>query len=108
MCLKDTEIDILIRKNETLKDEIAKLKAEIERLKAECGNQSTLWSQHYQSIFETTKEIIKSEAYKEFSNRFEKKLKDVQFTIGQTWDIKCCLNETLSELTEQKESESNA
>lgn len=30
---KDTEIDILIRKKETLNDEIAELKAEIERLK---------------------------------------------------------------------------
>ena len=30
---KDTEIDILIRKNETLKDEVAELRAEVERLK---------------------------------------------------------------------------
>jgi hypothetical protein len=30
---KDTEIDILIRKKETLKDEVSEMRAEIERLK---------------------------------------------------------------------------
>ena len=30
---RDTEIDILIRKKEALKDEISELKAEVERLK---------------------------------------------------------------------------
>lgn len=44
-------------------------KAEIEKWKAECGNQSTLWSQHYESIFETAKETIKSEAIKEFAEK---------------------------------------
>ena len=35
---KDAEIDILIRKNNTLKDEIAELKAEIERLRIQQSN----------------------------------------------------------------------
>ena len=46
-----------------------RLKAEIERLRAECGNQSTLWSKHFESIFETAKETVKSEARKEFAER---------------------------------------
>lgn len=70
---KDIEIDILIRKKETLRDEIAEQKAKIERLKAECGNQSALWSKHYERIFETTKEYLKSEARKEFWERLKSK-----------------------------------
>jgi hypothetical protein len=44
--------------------------AEIERLRKECGNQSALWSKHYEGIFETAKETIKSEA--------EQKLKEMR------------------------------
>lgn len=40
---------------------------EINRLKAECRNQSALWSKHFEDIFETTKEVVKSEAIKEFA-----------------------------------------
>ena len=40
------------------------LQAENERLRKECGNQSALWSKHYEDIFETAKETIKTEAYK--------------------------------------------
>lgn len=36
----------------------------------------------------------------EFINKFEKKIKDVRFTIGQTWEIQCALKQTLKELTE--------
>lgn len=46
--------------------------AKIERLVAECGNQSTLWRQNFESIFETAKETIKSEAIKEFAERLKK------------------------------------
>lgn len=45
--------------------------AEIERLRTECGNQSALWSKHYEDIFETAKETVKSEAIKEFWNRLQ-------------------------------------
>lgn len=46
---------------------------EIDRLRTECGNQSTLWSQHYESIFETVKETLVIEAVEDFI----KKLKDI-------------------------------
>jgi CRISPR/Cas system-associated endonuclease/helicase Cas3 len=48
--------------------------AEIERLTKECGNQSALWSKHYEDIFETAKETIESEAIKEFAERLNEKL----------------------------------
>lgn len=48
---------------------IATLQAENERLREECGNQSTLWSKHFEGIFETAKETIKSEARKEFAEK---------------------------------------
>ena len=86
---KDTEIDILIRKNETLKDEVAEQKAEIERLQNE----------RIERIRELTrvvydKEIaeIKSEARKEFAERLKCgvpqetgviRCKDVDFTLTE-------------------------
>ena len=54
-------------------DLINRLQAENERLRNECGNQSTLWSKHFESIFETAKETIKAEAYKEFAERLKAK-----------------------------------
>ena len=50
-------------------DLINRLQEENERLLKECGNQSTLWSNHFESIFETAKETIKAEARKEFAER---------------------------------------
>ena len=55
-------------------DLINRQKAEIERWRTECGNQSTLWSKHYESIFETAKETIKAEAIKEFAERVREEL----------------------------------
>ena len=49
------------------------LKAEVERWRNECGHQSTLWSKHFESIFETAKETIKAEAYKEFAEKLKEK-----------------------------------
>ena len=54
-------------------DLINRLQAENERLITECGNQSTLWSKHFESIFETAKETTKTEAYKEFADRLKYK-----------------------------------
>lgn len=54
-------------------DLINRLQAENERLRAECGNQSVLWSKHYGALFETAKETTKAEAYKEFANRLKEK-----------------------------------
>lgn len=57
-------------------DLINRQKAEIERLRAECGNQSTLWSKHYESIFETARETAKAEAIKEFAEDIQEEISD--------------------------------
>ena len=64
--------------NEDVLDLINRQKAEIERLKAECGNQSALWSKHYENIFETAKETVKAEAVKaEAVKEFAERLKEM-------------------------------
>jgi hypothetical protein len=35
--------------------------------------------------------------------RFEKEIKDVQFTIGQTWEIQCALKDVLKEMAVNKD-----
>ena len=76
---KDAEIDILIRKKETLRDEIAEQQAEIERLREE------LIVKDYKEIpikmervyrigcGEACVEAIKAEAYKEFAEKLKQK-----------------------------------
>ena len=44
----------------------------------------------------------REKAIKEFVKRFEKKIKDVKFTIGQTWEIQCALKQTLQKLSAEK------
>ena len=39
-----------------------------------------------------------SEPVQEFIKRFEKKIKDVKFTIGQTWEIQSALKEVEKEM----------
>lgn len=50
-------------------DLINRQKAEIERLQEECGKQSVLWSKHYESIFESAKEVVRAEALTDFAER---------------------------------------
>ena len=50
-------------------DVILRQKAEIERLQEECGKQSVLWSKHYESIFESAKEVVRAEALTDFAER---------------------------------------
>ena len=53
---------------------------------------------------ETIKAIkgCKAEAIKEFAEKFEKNIKDVNFTLGQTWDIQTALEKTSKEMTEER------
>ena len=78
---KDTEIDILIRKKETLKDELAEKQAEIERLKpfeekiAEYNSSIRVEDMLvFASSLEEWLEFcddLKAEAYKEFAERLK-------------------------------------
>ena len=74
------------------------LQAEIERLNKEIDRLSQCVMYHDGQIVDA-----KAEAVKAFAKKFEKKIKDVKFTIGQTWEIKCALKQTLQEMTEVKE-----
>ena len=75
---KNTEIDILIRKKETLKDELAEKQAEVERLKSFrkegfinlLGN-CLVFSKNLQD-YNDMRKGLKSEARKEFAERSEK------------------------------------
>ena len=77
-------------------DLIKRQQAEIERLNKEVDRLSQCVMYHDGYIVDA-----KTEAIEEFVKRFEKKIKDVKFTIGQTWEIKCALKQTLEEMTEQ-------
>ena len=57
LCQEDLHRDAL--------DLINRLEAENERLRKECGNQSELWSNHYESLYQTALGTIKPKAYKE-------------------------------------------
>ena len=83
-----------------LSHRLNELNAAIERLKAECGNQSTLWSQHYESIFETVKETIKAEAIKEFAERLK--------TTNGTMDKRIVSVERIDNLVKEMGGEHNA
>jgi hypothetical protein len=50
----------------------------------------------------------KSEAIKEFVKKFEKKIKDVKFTLGQTWEIQNALKDTLKEMVGDDNGENRA
>lgn len=61
--------------------ECDRIKAEIERLKVESAN----------IVARTLK-------------KFEKEIKGVGFTLGQTWEIQCALKNVLKEMTEEKKN----
>ena len=53
---------------------------------------------HSIKLLEKDVQTAKSEAVKEFVKKFEKKIKDVKFTLGQTWEIQNALKDTLKEM----------
>ena len=105
---KHTEIDILIRKNARLKDEVSELRAEVERLKSP-----------YEQQVEVSKKLeaeIASEARKEFAERLDDLLNNEggcdsePGTWARGWDDAITraieISSTLlTELTERKEDE---
>lgn len=83
----------LINGQETLQKHIAEQKAEIESLEksVKVNNAGVI---HYKSLYKTAK----TEAYKECLKKFEKNIKNVKFTLGQTWEIQNALKKTLKEM----------
>jgi predicted RNase H-like nuclease len=91
---KDTEIDILIRKKEALRDEISELKAEIERLEFD----NVHWNDWE----------VKCRAIKEFWSKLKthtRKMKSSDFS-GEFWDKAILVEDgdnLVKEMTERKE-----
>ncbi len=54
------------------------------------------WKDKYKRL--VIQEDIKAKAVKEFVMRFEKKIRDVKFTLGQTWEIQSALKEVEKEM----------
>lgn len=118
---KDTEIEILIRKKEALRDEISELTAEVERLQKiivgfmdEVGTWSNKYDVDISNIHKlpllakedlSIKNKIKSEAYREFADLI--KAKGTPVTGGKGFEgvyVMCSnivIDNTLKELTDQ-------
>ena len=67
--LNQDEVNRAITMREKVLQIIEGKQLEVEKLMNECGNQGILWKQHFESIFESAKEVIKIEATKEFADR---------------------------------------
>lgn len=93
----EDRIDVI---NSEKNDTICKLRGEIERLKS----YKNLYEDLKAENLETIKAIkgCKAEAIKEFAKKFEKNIKDVNFTLGQTWEIQTALEKTSKEMTEER------
>ena len=75
--------------------------AEIERFKKEIHNaidEVLVEIRKAKKLYVKDIARAKSEARKEFVKNFEKKIKDVNFTLRQTWEIQCALKEVLEEM----------
>ena len=82
-------------------------------VKAECGNQSALWSKLYEDIFETAKETIKAEAVKEFAERLNTALSEFDLSsVGLPdydrgyEDCMTAVKDTFDNLVKEMEGES--
>ena len=88
---KDIEIDILMRKKETLRDEVAELQAEIERLNAiaEMPNEGffnllcgALVYTKTLKEYNNFRKMVKAEAIKEFAERLKENEIDIDVSYG--------------------------
>ena len=97
-----SEIDILIRKKETLRDEIAEQQAEIERLKEFIEKDQGLILKLTGVPVEEYNQKVKSEAIKEFADKYVTELVD---TYDLKWiqidNLKKIADKVLNEMTEQ-------
>ena len=95
--LTDIEIDILVRKNEALKDEVCELRTENERLQKE--------NDHFADIGKMYSEV-KAEAVKEFAERLKKEFKpEINYGVVANCAIKLFRNTIdylVKEMTEKE------
>lgn len=99
---------IEVYKLENALDLITRQQAEIERLKnayKQCAWERDIFAEDMTqeikkdcSFLMLDIKTIKAEAYKECLKKFEKNIKDVKVTLGQTWEIQNALKKTLNEL----------
>ena len=96
-------------KLETIKstlDLITRQQAEIERLKMENEILSINADTAFQDGLNEARDLyakeveneIKSEAVREFAERFEKEIKDVKFTLGQFYEIQDAFKDIIKEM----------
>ena len=102
MTVEDYPVSLINGISIFLLDLINRQQAEIERLERELIEERTRRKNAVNSYHEA-----KTEAIKEFIKRFEKNIKDVKFTIGQTWEIQCAIKQTLKDMTESVNYESS-
>ena len=57
-----------------IEEDNRKLTEENERLRDECGNQSTLWRQRFESIYETAKDTVKVDTLRELQIRLTREV----------------------------------
>ena len=89
---KDTEIDILIRKKEALRDEIAEQKAEVERLQKAIKVQDIMIEQQDYKLKQA-----KAEAIKEFAERLKNKIFSEDYLLCEPCDMANIIDNLLKE-----------
>lgn len=55
----------------------------IKRLEDECNNQSTYWSKHFESLFETAKKVVEIESVRGFARRLKDSIEDYEYVIDR-------------------------
>lgn len=100
---KNAEIESRDKRESYLFRKIHERDSEIEKWKAECENQSVLWRDHFESIFESAKETVRAKAIKEFAERVKDKVDDPWLYNGSFIDsIIDEVDDLVKEMTEEK------
>lgn len=84
-------------------EEKAKLTDENERLMTECGNQSILWKQHFESIYETAKETVRANTVREMQKRLHGRFGDDANRVFSNYNIHRYIDRIAKEMLEGKQ-----
>jgi uncharacterized OsmC-like protein len=83
-------VNELRKENEELKECIVRIDEQRER------QEKSYQDVAHQFVVDTKR--VKSEVVKEFVKKFEREIKDVKFTLGQTFEIQSALRDVLKEM----------